>query len=157
MEQPVEQRTGGFGLSRGVVRFFDLSEDLRFADDERVEARGDAEQMPRRFEVGDVVDVRLDRGGVDVVERADERHQLGLRRRDVVARHVQLGAVARREHGDFAAGAAGLARRERAQRQLDAARLEVDAFAHFHGRGAVTDSDERADASRSCGCSSGSS
>ena len=81
VEEAIEQRAGGVGLPGGAVRLFDLAENLRFADDQRVEAGGDAEQMPRGFEIRDVVDVRLDRRRVDVVERADERHQLGSRRR----------------------------------------------------------------------------
>ena len=137
VEEAVEQRSGGFRLARGAVGFFHLTENLRFADDERVEAGGDAKQMPRGFQIGDVVHVRLDGGGVHVVERADERHEFGFRRRHVVARHVELGAVAGREHGDFAAGAARVAGGERAERELDAARLEVDAFADFNRRGAV--------------------
>ena len=36
-----------------AVRLFHLAENLRLADDEGVEARGHAEQMARRVEVGD--------------------------------------------------------------------------------------------------------
>ena len=48
-------------LAGGRVRLLDLAENLRLADDQRVEAGGDAEQMARRVEVGHVVDVRRDR------------------------------------------------------------------------------------------------
>jgi hypothetical protein len=77
------------------------------------------------------------------VKRADERHQLGSRRRDVLAGNVELGAVAGREHGHLAAGPARSPRRERAQSILEAARLEIDTLAQLNGRGAMTDSDEK--------------
>ena len=121
------------------VRLLHLAEDLRLADDQRVEARGDAEQMPRGVEVRHVVDVRRDLAVIDAVELADEAHQVGPRRRHVVARDVELGAVARREHHRLARRSA---LGQRAQRAVDAARLKVDALAQLDRRGAVTDSDE---------------
>ena len=45
---------------RGRVRVLHLAENLRLADDQRVEAGGDAEQVARGVEVGEVVDVRRD-------------------------------------------------------------------------------------------------
>ena len=142
VEEAVEQRPGGFSLSRRAVRLLHLSENLRLADDERVEAGGDAEQVTRGFEIGDVVHMRLDQGRIDVVERADERHQLGFRRRHVFAREIQLGAVAGREDRDFSRAPARFARRERSQRKLDAARLEIDALAQLDRRGPVRNSYE---------------
>ena len=144
VEQAVEQRSGGFGLPGGAVRFFDLAENLRLADDQRIEAGRDAEQVAGRFEVGDLVDVRLERRSVHAVKRADERDQLGSCRRDVVARDVELGAIARREHRHLAGrGALRRAGRERAQRVLEAARLEIDALAQLDRRGPMADSDEQ--------------
>ena len=63
VEQAVEDRPRRLRVGRDGVRFLHLAEDLRLADDERVEAGGDAEQMARDVEVGDVVDVRRDVGG----------------------------------------------------------------------------------------------
>jgi hypothetical protein len=51
-------------------------------------------------EVDDVVDVRRDGRTIDAVELADEAHQIRARRRHIVARDVELGAIARRQHTD---------------------------------------------------------
>ena len=50
VEQAMRHRAGEVQLARGRVRRFDLTEDLRLADDQRVEARRDAEEVrgPRR-------------------------------------------------------------------------------------------------------------
>ena len=55
----------------------------------------------------------------------------------IVARGVDLGAVARREHDRFARRPA---RGQRPQRRLDAARLEVDPLAQLDRRGPMTES-----------------
>ena len=44
-EQPVGERAGRFQPARRRERLLDLAEDLRLADDQRVEARGHAEQV----------------------------------------------------------------------------------------------------------------
>ncbi len=49
MEQAIEQRARAVLLGGDGVGVFHLSEDLRLADDERVEAGGDAEQLPHRL------------------------------------------------------------------------------------------------------------
>ena len=121
------------------VRFLDLPENLRLADDERIEAGGDAKQVSRRFEVGHVVDVRRHRRLVDRVELADEAHQVRQRRGHVVAGDVHFRAVAGGEHDRLARRAA---RRERLQRAVDAAHLEIEALAQFDRRGLVADSDQ---------------
>ena len=62
VEQPVEHRARRRARRVGDgVRVLHLAENLRLADDQRVEAGGDAEQMARDVEIGDVVDVRLQR------------------------------------------------------------------------------------------------
>ena len=57
VERPVKQlaqhRAGAAPFRRGLERVLDLPEDLRLADDQRVEAGGDAEQMLRRVGVGE--------------------------------------------------------------------------------------------------------
>jgi hypothetical protein len=72
MEHAVEDRPDGLRVGRRRVRVLHLPENLRLADDQRVEAGGDAEQdgaRPRdrraRRRVGDV-------GRRTVVELADE-------------------------------------------------------------------------------------
>ena len=119
---------------------FHLPEDLRLADDERLEAGGDAEEMPRGFEVGGVIQMRRDVGPRHVIEHADELHQVATRPDDVVARDVQFGAVARRDDRRLARRAA---RRERRERVRDAARLKVHALAQFDRRGSMAESHQQ--------------
>ena len=126
------------------MRLFDLPENLRLADDQRIEAGRDPEQVAGGFEVGHLVDVRLDRRDVHAVKRAHERDQLGSRRLDIVAGDVELRAIAGREHRHLAGrGALRRAGRERAQRVLEAARLEIDPLAQLDRRGPVADSEEQ--------------
>ena len=139
VEQPVEHRARRVGVGGERVRVLHLAENLRLAHDERVEAGRDAEQVARDVQIGDVVHVRRDLAGGDAVEVAHEAHQILARLRRLVARDVELGAVARRDDNRFARRAA---LGERAQRVGDAARLEVDAFAQLDRRRAMTDSNK---------------
>ena len=59
MEQPVEKWADDVRGAGGALRFLHLTENLRLADDQRVETGGDPEQMPGGVEIGDLVDVRL--------------------------------------------------------------------------------------------------
>ena len=51
VKQLAQQRPGAVPLGRGLERVLHLAEDLRLADDQRVEAGRDAEQVPRRLGV----------------------------------------------------------------------------------------------------------
>ena len=86
------------------VRFLDLTENLRFADHQRVEARrrrgtdgGRRRVRQRRYTSG------CDRLAIDAVELADESHQRRPRRCDILAGDVHLGAIAGGDHGRLAA------------------------------------------------------
>ncbi len=57
LEQAVENRVDRFAAARLVVGFLELAEDLRFADDHRIEPGGDAEQVARDFLVVVLVNV----------------------------------------------------------------------------------------------------
>jgi hypothetical protein len=59
----------------GRERLFHLTEDLRFAHDQGVEAGGDAKRVTRHLDVGDIVDMRLERRPVDTVICGDEIDQ----------------------------------------------------------------------------------
>ena len=50
------------GGARGGKSFFDLTENLRLADDHRVQARGDAEEMADGLLIAVLVDVRREKG-----------------------------------------------------------------------------------------------
>ena len=140
VKEAVEDRPDHLHLGRDGVGFLHLAEDLRLADDERVEARRDAEEVTRGVEVGDVVDVGRDLRRVDAVELADERHQIAPRGGEIVARRVHLGAVAGRQHHGLPRRPA---RRQRAERLVHAARVEVDPLAQLDRRGPMADSDEK--------------
>ena len=65
----------GSGGAGGVIGVFDLSEDLRFADDHGIQGGGDAEEMLDRGAFGVLVDVGLEtlrRDAVDGREEGDE-------------------------------------------------------------------------------------
>jgi hypothetical protein len=74
------------------VRGAHLAENLRLADDERVEARRDAAEVPCRVLVG-VVERRSRRAETGELGLGAQAHPPCVRSGD-----VQLGAVARREH-----------------------------------------------------------
>jgi len=139
MKQAVEERSHGMRLRRNRMRFLHLSENLRFADHERVESRGDAEQMPRDLAVGEVVHMWLKRASIDLVVLADEGHDIVPRCVDVVADAVELRPIARRQDDRLARGAS---RGKRAQGRRQAVGLKIEPLAQLHGRGPMTDSNE---------------
>ena len=53
----MRHRAGELQLARGRVGSLDLTKNLRLADDERVEAGRDAEEMPRRVDPAVAVQV----------------------------------------------------------------------------------------------------
>src|SRR5437764_1130583 len=116
MKQPIEHGAYGLRVRRRGVCFFHLPENLRFADDQRIEAGGDAEQVPCGFEIGEVVEMRREVADLKTVEITEKAGEVGLR-----------------------AGERG----NRVERTVDAARLKVDALAQLDRRGAMTDPDEK--------------
>ena len=90
-EHAVERRPGGHRL----VCVAHLAEDLTFAGDERVEARGDAEEVHGGRVLLQAVEHAVERLAGKVLERG---HSALL----VDGREVQLGAVAGREADDVA-------------------------------------------------------
>jgi hypothetical protein len=89
-EEPVEHRAGRAGLESGA----DLAEDLALAGDERVEPRGDSEEMERRRLVREAVD---DRAELLHRQPADGDKGVHGAQFGIGADDVQLGAVAGRE------------------------------------------------------------
>ena len=87
-----------------------------------------------------LVDVRGQRRPIDAVILGDEGDQLVARAIDLIARRVELGAIARRQHHRLAGRQP---RRQLAHRHVQAARVEVDPLAQLHRRRLVTDSDEQ--------------
>ena len=92
-EDPVEQRPGRPEL----VRDPHLAEDLALARHERVEARGDAEEMVRGGPVVQPVERGLDLGA----ERRECRDRVALGLLGIVGCEVELRAVAGREADRF--------------------------------------------------------
>src|SRR5207248_337430 len=92
----VEESGNGALLFGGGVGRFELSEDLRLADDHRVEAGGYAEDMADGVLASIAVDVLLQPGALGVLHGGEELFDAGLR----------VGAVLRND-GDFDAIAGG--------------------------------------------------
>ena len=84
-ERPVKQlaqhRPGAAPAGGGLERVLHLSEDLRLADDQRVEAGGDAEQMLRRRLVAEREQVRREALGRQRMVVAEERDDVLARPR----------------------------------------------------------------------------
>ena len=76
VKQLAEERPGAAPLGGGLKRLLDLSEDLRLADDERIEARRDPEQVTRHRRIVVREEVRQERVARQVVVVAEERDQL---------------------------------------------------------------------------------
>jgi hypothetical protein len=55
MEHAVEDRPDGLRLGCRRVRVLHLAENLRLADDQRIEAGRDAEQVARRLQIAEFV------------------------------------------------------------------------------------------------------
>ncbi len=106
VEQPVQDRADRAGVRGGGVRLLHLPENLRLANDERVEPGGDPEQVSRRVEVGALVDVRHQRRSIDAMELGDEPDELGACAVALIAGGIQLGAVAGRQDDGLARSAA---------------------------------------------------
>ena len=125
-------------VRRGRKRVLDLAEDLRLADNERVEAGGDAEQMARRVVVDMRVEMRSNAIGRQLVELGEKRDQILAAEVGVLARDVQLRAVARRD--DDGLGSV-LATRERAHGRLETAAAEIQPLPELHGGCTMTGAD----------------
>ena len=118
----------------------DLPENLRLAHHHRVEAGGDAEQVPCRLQIGARVDVRGELSGRNAMELGDELRERVRRLAGIVAGGVQLGAVARRHHDRFAGGAALC---HLTYRVGQTAGVEVEPLPQLHGRRLMADSDQQ--------------
>ena len=139
MEQAIEQRADDVRGASDRVGVFDLTKDLRLADDQRIETGCDAEEMSGDIEIREMVDMRLERLAIEAVELGDEVHRRGPSALQLVAHSVQFRAVAGRENHRFAQR--GL-RRQCPESGLEPAGLKVDAFTQLDRRGSMADSDQ---------------
>ena len=140
MKQFVQERTGAAHLRRHPEGLLHLAEHLRLAHDERIEARGDAEQMVHRLAPGLGVQMwceLVDRYAVEVGEEPMDR---GGRRFSFVARDVHLYTVAGRDNGSFV-----MRKRsdQRGKRAIDTSGREIEPLAQLDGRGAMTDAHQQ--------------
>jgi hypothetical protein len=140
VEQAVQHRTDRPHVGGGRVGFLHLPKDLRFTDDQRVEAGGDTEQMPDGVAVRELVEVRGECRAVDAVKVGDELDELGARLIDLIGRRVELGSIAGGQHDRFAAREP---RTQLAKRHVETAGVEVEPLAQLDRRGLVADSDQQ--------------
>jgi hypothetical protein len=140
VKEPIQGTAGCLFFGGDLVGVLHLPEDLRFADDERVEACCHAEQVPRRVRVGSRIQVRVQRLSRDAVIVAHERRNLFERTLAVlVGLCVNLHAVARRDDDPLAALHA---RGERRHRRSHVAAREVHLLAELYWRRAVTQANQ---------------
>ena len=140
VKQAIEQRPRALDCRRGRERVLDLTENLRLADDERVETGCDAEQMPRRVVIDVRVEMRTNALGRQLVELGQKRDQVLAARVGILARDVQLRAVARRDDDGFSGMRPA---RERTHGRLEAAAAEIQPLAELHGGGTVTGANQK--------------
>ncbi len=100
LEEPPRDGTRSARLGRATVRLADLPEDLRLAEDHRIESGGDAEEVPDRRLATPGERLLAQDARVDGVEARKEAGK-GLEAVGHVADSVDLGAVARRDDGPF--------------------------------------------------------
>ena len=93
LEKPVQHRAERSGRLGGARRFLHLAEDLRLAEHHRVQPRSDPERVKYRLFLVEGIKVRGELAGAQAVILREPRGD-GLR---LLARDVQLGAVARRK------------------------------------------------------------
>jgi hypothetical protein len=127
-EQREQLASQGLGPPRRLHGLLDLPEDLRFAENQRIEARGDAEHVQQRAHAA--VGVQLVRARVGEHQPLD----VGLRRRRIRRGHQHLGAVAGREQEGLADGRR---RQQAGQARLQLDRLHGVALAHLEACAAV--------------------
>ena len=143
VERPVkelpEHRAGAAPFRRRLERILDLTQDLRFADDQRVQAGRDAEEMLRDVGFGERKQMRREALGWKLVVLAEKPDDLVPRRLRRSAGDVDLRAVARRQDN-------GLGRRrsggERHDRRTDIATREVELLPEIHGCRPVTHAEQ---------------
>lgn len=84
MKQPVQDGAYGSGLMRSIVVLFELTQNLRLADDHRIETRGDPKQMAHRIVSPVNVNVAIER------LRRPVRSLVIEKRADVVGRRLAI-------------------------------------------------------------------
>jgi hypothetical protein len=134
----VEDRAGRAGGRRDAERLAHLGEDLVLAEDERLEPRGDAEEVTHRVGTGEAVAAREDVGLRQPVEAGDE---LGHGFLDVGGRAdaVDLAPVAGRDDHAFGEHAQA---RDVGESVADRVGREREPFPDREGRAAEVPPDE---------------
>ena len=134
LEQTVQRRAQPLLATGGLPGVLHLAQDLRFAQHQRVQAAGDAEQVAHRVVVAVHVQIVRQRGGRQaVVGRQPVGH---ARFRAVFDLAVDFGAVAGRQQGGF--GHPGH-RAQAVQRRRQLARVQGHPFAQGQRRGLVVE------------------
>ena len=140
VEQAVEERAGRVQIGRGRVGLLHLAEDLRLADDERIEPGGDPEQVAGGVGFAAGVDVRPQIVGRHGAGRRQEAGHRLVAVLEAVAGRVELGPVAGREQHHFAERRIAGQRRHRL---AEIAGGERQPLAQVDGRGVMADAEDQ--------------
>ena len=140
VEQAVEERAGRVLIGRRGVGLLHLAEDLRLADDQRIEPGGDAEQVAGGVGLGAGVDVRAQIVGRHRARRREEAGHRLVAVLEAVAGRVQLGAVAGREQHHLAERRIAGQRRHRV---AEIAGRERQPLAQLDGRRVVAHAEDQ--------------
>jgi hypothetical protein len=140
MKQPVEQGARGTLGGGDAVRVLHLPQNLRLADDHRVEPRRHAKEMACRVLVCPGVQMRHDLLGRQPVEIAQKRGHVSGGLAHVLAGHIELDAIAGGHHRSLAGRDAGS---QRSERRRVAATSEGQPLTEVDGSGPVARADEQ--------------
>ena len=128
----IQHHAEAVAFARNLLGLLHLADDLRFAQDHRVEARGHAERMVRGFLLFEGVDVGLELGALHALLVGNEGKNALLRGARILAGDVKFRAVAGGKHSGFmnaALGRAAEALEHMRDRLGNFIRSEGDAFA----------------------------
>ncbi len=134
LEQPAQRPPDGTRAAGGAEGVLDLAEDLRLAEDQRIQAARHAQDVAHALVVFMDVGVRADGVGLQPVEVAQPDDQLF--RIETVQSAVEFGAVAGRDDGGLTDGRTG---QQVFERFIDAVGGEGDLFTNLDRRGFMID------------------
>src|SRR6266566_2643975 len=136
LEQAVQHRTSL--RARDFPRFTDLSLDLRFTEDHRIESGRDAIQVANGLAIADDISVFSNSTGRRRRQALPEQRPNGLERGFLFADEIELGPIARREQDSTPRARRHYAR----QGAGDLVRAMRKPLAHVEWCGAVVDAED---------------
>ena len=131
LEKLVQVSSHGAGILRASGRLLHLAEDLRFADHHRIQACGDTKRVPHCLLMTESVQMWLEDPGIDAVKISQPARRVCHNFDAMLARAIDLGAIAGRQDRGLAGEPAI---NEFLERHVHALDMKHDLLAQMHGR-----------------------